>query len=142
MFSTFGPDTLRELREAWAAADGFSHVNLFLDMHDVGDALVRARFADPVMDAERITVTFETVRALMRDLKLLGAHNVTAERPRGLTGRRRLEAVERSYEAHRREGRLPATYEVIYGHAWVPEQKPVGDGVAVPVSAIRRAERV
>ncbi len=142
MFSTFGPDTLRELREAWAAADGFSHVNLFLDMHDIGDALVRARFADPVMDAERMTVTFETVRALMRDLKLLGAHNVTAERPRGLTGRRRLEAVERSYETHRREGRLPATYEVIYGHAWVPEQKPVGDGVMVPVSAIRRAEHV
>jgi malonyl-CoA O-methyltransferase len=141
MFSTFGPDTLGELREAWASADGFSHVNLFLDMHDVGDALVRARFADPVMDAERITVTFAGVRDLMRDLKLLGAHNVTAERPRGLTGRRRLAAVERAYERHRREGRLPATYEVVYGHAWVPEQKPVTGGVAVPLSALRRPGR-
>lgn len=141
MFSTFGPDTLRELREAWAAADGFSHVNLFLDMHDIGDALVRARFAGPVMDAEHITVTFDSVRDLMRDLKLLGAHNVTFERPRGLTGRRRLSAVERAYESHRRDGHLPATYEVVYGHAWVPEQKPLTDGVAVPLSAIQRLER-
>jgi len=141
LFSTFGPDTLRELRESWAVADGYSHVNLFLDMHDVGDALVRARFADPVMDAERITVTFDRVRDLMQDLKLLGAHNVTAERPRGLTGRRRLAAVEQAYEPHRREGRLPATYEVVYGHAWVPDQKPTPNGVAIPVSSIRRADR-
>lgn len=141
MFSTFGPDTLRELREAWSVADGFSHVNLFLDMHDIGDALVRSRFAGPVMDAERITVTFDSVRGLMRDLKLLGAHNVTAERPRGLTGRQRLAAVEQAYEPHRRDGYLPATYEVVYGHAWAPEQKPVADGVAVPLSKIRRLER-
>jgi len=141
LFSTFGPDTLRELRESWAVADGYSHVNLFLDMHDVGDALVRARFADPVMDAERITVTFDRVRDLMQDLKLLGAHNVTAERPRRLTGRRRLAAVEQAYEPHRREGRLPATYEVVYGHAWVPDQKPTPNGVAIPVSSIRRADR-
>jgi len=141
MFSTFGPDTLRELRAAWAAADGFSHVNVFLDMHDVGDALMRARFADPVMDAERITVTFDSMRNLMRDLKVLGAHNVTAERPRGLTSRRRLATAEQAYETHRRDGRLPATYEVVYGHAWVPEQKPMADGVAIPVSAIRRMSR-
>jgi malonyl-CoA O-methyltransferase len=139
MFTTFGPDTLRELREAWTVADGFTHVSPFLDMHDIGDALVRARFADPVMDAERLTLTYETVRDLMRDLKVLGTHNATNGRPRGLTGPRRLAAVERAYEAHRRDGRLPATYEVVYGHAWVPQHKPVpGGGVAIPVDAIRR----
>lgn len=138
MFTTFGPDTLKELREAWAAADGFTHVSPFADMHDVGDALVRACFTDPVIDAERLTVTYGSVRDLMRDLKVLGAHNATAARRRGLTGRRRLAAMEQAYEVHRCEGRLPASYEVVYGHAWAPEQRPVADGVAIPVSAIRR----
>lgn len=141
MFSTFGPDTLRELREAWAAADGWSHVSPFADMHDVGDALVRARFADPVMDAERLTVTYTDVHALMRDLKVLGTHNATTGRPRGLTGPGRLRRVERAYEAHRRDGRLPASYEVVYGHAWAPMQRGIEGGVAVPVDAIRRRGR-
>lgn len=138
MFSTFGPDTLRELREAWSAADGFSHVSAFLDMHDIGDALVHARFADPVIDAERMTVTYDRVRDLMRDLKVLGAHNATNDRPRGLTGRKRLVAVEQAYETNRRDGRLPASYEVVYGHAWAPAQRQLEGGVAIPVSAIRR----
>jgi malonyl-CoA O-methyltransferase len=138
MFTTFGPDTLRELRAAWAEVDGYSHVSPFLDMHDIGDALVRARFADPVMDVERLTLTYGSVRDLMRDLKVLGTHNATVERPRGLTGPKRLAAVDRAYEAHRRDGRLPASYEVVYGHAWVPEHKPIPGGVAIPVSAIRR----
>lgn len=141
MFTTFGPDTLRELRAAWAEIDGYSHVSPFLDMHDIGDALVRTRFADPVMDAERLTLTYGSVRDLMRDLKVLGTHNATVERPRGLTGPKRLAAVERAYEAHRRDGRLPASYEVVYGHAWVPEHKPIPGGVAIPVSAIRRGVR-
>jgi malonyl-CoA O-methyltransferase len=137
MFTTFGPDTLKELRAAWAAADGHSHVSPFLDMHDIGDALVRARFADPVMDAERLTLTYGHVRDLMRDLKVLGAHNATRERPRTLTGRARLAAVDRAYETYRLDGRLPASYEVVYGHAWAPEQKPGAGGIAVPLSAIR-----
>ncbi|MEA3278558.1 MAG: malonyl-ACP O-methyltransferase BioC [Pseudomonadota bacterium] len=141
MFTTFGPDTLRELRAGWAAADGYSHVNPFLDMHDIGDALVRARFADPVMDAEHLTVTYGNMRNLMRDLKILGAHNATTERPRGLTGRRRLAVVERAYEAYRHDGRLPASYEVIHGHAWAPLQRQLVDGVAIPVSSIRRRDR-
>jgi malonyl-CoA O-methyltransferase len=136
MFTTFGPDTLKELRSAWAAVDGYSHVSPFPDMHDLGDALVRARFAEPVMDAERLTVTYPTVRGLMGDLKLLGARNATVGRPRGLTGRERLRAVEAAYEAHRRDGSLPASYEVVYGHAWAPIQRPVADGVAIPISAI------
>lgn len=126
LFTTFGPDTLRELRDAWAAADGHPHVSPFLDMHHVGDALVGARFADPVMDVEYLTVTYEQARDLMRDLKILGAHNATSGRARGLTGHRRLAAVEQAYEVHRREdGCLPASYEVVYGHAWAPKQYPL-----------------
>jgi malonyl-CoA O-methyltransferase len=138
MFTTFGPDTLKELREAWSRADHYSHVSGFEDMHDLGDELVRARFADPVMDVERITVTYAEVQDLMRDLKVLGAHNATLQRPRGMTGRSRLAAMIKSYEAYRVAGRLPASYEVIYGHAWVPEQKPLADGVAVPLETLRR----
>ena len=139
MFSTFGPDTLAELRAAWAQVDGHSHVSSFADMHDIGDLLLHARFADPVMDCERLTVTYETVDDLMGDLKLLGAHNVTVGRARGLTGRRRLDAMRTAYERFRRDGRLPATYEVVYGHAWAPLQRQDGPGVtAVPVSAITR----
>ena len=139
MFSTFGPDTLAELRAAWAQVDGHSHVSPFADMHDLGDLLVETRFAEPVMDCERLTVTYATVDDLMRDLKLLGAHNVTAGRARGLTGRRRIEAMRAAYERFRSDGRLPATYEVVYGHAWGPAQREIEAGVvAVPVSAITR----
>ena len=145
MFTTFGPDTLMELRAAWAAADGGDHVSPFLDMHDIGDALVRARFADPVMDAEHITVTYDSVRALMRDLKQIGAHNALSARSRALTGRQRLAAMEAHYEQRRHNGRLPATYEVVYGHAWVGSkaqpQFDTGDGIAIPVSAIARGGR-
>ncbi|KAA3629397.1 MAG: malonyl-[acyl-carrier protein] O-methyltransferase BioC [Proteobacteria bacterium] len=118
LFSTFGPDTLYELRAAWAAVDERSHVNRFLDMHDVGDALLSAGLGDPVMDVDRIRIDYQNVRALMCDLKAIGAHNVTADRPPGLTGRRRMAAVEQAYEPLRREGLLPASYEVVYGHAW------------------------
>jgi malonyl-CoA O-methyltransferase len=139
MFTTFGPDTLKELRDAWAAADGYSHVSPFLDMHDIGDALMHARFADPVMETERLTVTYEGLGDLMRDLRVLGAQNATLGRPRGLTGRRRFASVKAAYEANRRQGRLPASYEVVYGHAWAPQARPAtGGGIAIPVSAIRR----
>ncbi|MGB5834546.1 MAG: malonyl-ACP O-methyltransferase BioC [Thiohalocapsa sp.] len=143
MFSTFGPDTLMELRAAWAAADAHGHVSPFLDMHDIGDALLRARFADPVMDVERMTLTYQGVRDLMHDLKQIGAHNALAERSRGMTGRRRLAAMEAAYEQHRNNDRLPATWEVVYGHAWVgtkvQTQFDTGDGIAIPVSAISRS---
>ncbi|NBC15183.1 MAG: malonyl-[acyl-carrier protein] O-methyltransferase BioC, partial [Gammaproteobacteria bacterium] len=142
LFSTFGPDTLSELRAAWAAVDQGEHVSPFLDMHDIGDALVRARFADPVMDVERMTLTYADIRALMRDLKQLGAHNALAGRARGLTGRRRLAALAEAYEHQRRDGRLPATYEVVHGHAWVTakaqRQFATDDGVAIPLEAVAR----
>ncbi len=125
LFSTLGPDTLKELRSSWAAADGRTHVNAFVDMHDVGDALLRARFAEPVMDMENLTLTYADARGLMRDLKTLGAHNVNAGRAQGLTGKGRLKTMLAAYEGLRRDGVLPATYEVVYGHAWVPETQSV-----------------
>ncbi len=122
-FTTFGPDTLKELRQAFGGDAGRVHVNRFYDMHDIGDMLVQAGFADPVMDMEQLTLTYVDVETLMRELKAIGAHNVTAGRSRGLTGRRALEDLRRRYEKLRREGRLPATFEVVYGHAWKPEPR-------------------
>jgi len=139
MFTTFGPDTLKELRAAWTAADGYSHVSPFVDMHDVGDALVLAGFADPVMDAEWMTLTYPDVDGLMRDLKVLGAGNATDGRSRAITGKNRLHAMRDAYEAFRREGRLPATYEVVYGHAWAPEQRRGAQGeVLISPERLRR----
>ena len=120
MFSTFGPDTLRELREAYRDTDRHTHVNRFVDMHDIGDLLVRAGFGDPVMDMEQFTLTYGDVRQLMHELKAIGAHNVTLGRRSGLSGRTQLAQVTRNYEALRRNGKLPATFEVVYGHAWKP----------------------
>jgi malonyl-CoA O-methyltransferase len=135
-FSTLGPDTLMELRAAWAAVDERTHVSRFLDMHDIGDALVRARLAEPVLDVERFTLTYDTAIALMHDLKAIGAQNATAGRPTGLTGRAAFAAVTQAYERFRSEGRLPATYEVVLGQAWgaIPRQSEV----RVPISDIAR----
>lgn len=119
MFSCFGPDTLAELRAAWAGADAHARVNTLVDMHDIGDAMARARLAEPVMDMEYFTLTYPEPRALLRELRALGSHAIDPGRPRGLTGPGRLRAMIAAYEAGRDdEGRIPATYEVIYGHAW------------------------
>jgi len=128
LFSTYGPDTLMELRASWAAVDGCSHVSPFWDMHNIGDAMLQAGLVEPVVDVDRFQLTYEDVPSLMNDLKTLGAHNVTRDRPRGLTGKGRLRAMYQAYERYRREGRLPASYEVVYGHAWAPLQRQV-DGV-------------
>jgi malonyl-CoA O-methyltransferase len=130
-FTTFGPDTLRELRAAFAAVDAATHVNRFVDMHDLGDMLVETGFADPVMDMEMMTLTYADATALMRELKALGAHNVTASRPRGMMGRQRWHRMQDALDAFRREGRLPASFEVIYGHAWKPAPRVVPDGRAI-----------
>ncbi len=123
MFSSFGPDTLKELRRAYQDVDRHTHVNRFVDMHDLGDMLVASGFADPVMDMEYLTLTYDDVRQLMRELKAIGAHNTTRGRPIGLCGKRLLATVERNYETFRRDGKLPATFEVVYGHAWKPQPR-------------------
>ena len=100
MFSTLGPDTLRELRAALPDRRG-ERVHRFIDMHDLGDALVRSGLAEPVLDVERFTLTYAEVRDLMRDLKDIGAHNANAGRPRGLTGKGTLARMTAAYEAFR-----------------------------------------
>jgi malonyl-CoA O-methyltransferase len=141
-FSTLGPDTLRELRTAWAAADAGIHVNGFADMHDVGDALTRAGLSEPVLDVERITLTYPDVVALMRDLKAIGAHNVTRARARGLTGRGKWRVMLDAYETFRANGRLPATFEIVYGVAWGAAARPgAGHGeIRIPIGAIGRRD--
>jgi len=118
MFTTLGPDTLRELRQAWAEVDDYPHVNMFYDMHDVGEAMMEAGLAEPVLDTDRYTLTYDSAMGLMKDLKTLGARNVNSGRRRGLTGKQTINDVATAYEQFRRDDVLPATYEVVYGHAW------------------------
>lgn len=128
LFSTFGPDTLKELRQAFAEVDGRPHVSRFLDMHDIGDMLVHAGFQHPVMEMEMLTLTYADLKSLMRDLKGIGAHNAAVDRGRGMMGKAAWQKLERAYESFRRDGRLPATYEVIYGHAWAGDKTRLEDG--------------
>jgi malonyl-CoA O-methyltransferase len=122
MFTTLGPDTLKELRAALPASPASVHA--FADMHDVGDLLVRTGFAGPVMDMERIVLTYPDVKRLLQDLRDSGASSARTDLPRGLRTRAWLAALEQRYEAQRRDGTLPATFEIVYGHAWKPDQPP------------------
>lgn len=131
MFATFGPDTLKELRTAFAKVDSNMHVNHFIDMHDIGDWLMQAGFSAPVMDMEFITLTYQDLRAMLHDLKAIGAHNVTHGRPAGLMGRERWQVLEAIMESFRQDGQLPLTYEVVYGHAWAAEQAPAAKAQTV-----------
>jgi malonyl-CoA O-methyltransferase len=149
-FTTLGPDTLRELRAAWARAESdhaefHTRVSRFLDMHDIGDALVRAGFAVPVLDVERYTLTYSDVRQLAADLKAVGARNATAGRLKGLTGPRKFAAMQSAYEAFRVDGRLPATYEVVFGQAWGPASQaphPDADSTHVSLEELKRQLRM
>jgi malonyl-CoA O-methyltransferase len=142
LFSTLGPDTLRELRAAFARADAGAHVHRFIDLHDYGDMLVHARFADPVMDMEQLTLTYAEVPALLRELKASGAGNVDPARKPGLSGRASLARMTDAYETYRCEGRLPATFEVVYGHAWRPQSaRSAADGRAIIEFHPRRSGR-
>jgi malonyl-CoA O-methyltransferase len=131
MFSTLGPDTLRELRSAFAGSGGQRHVHGFIDMHDLGDMLVAAGFAAPVMDTETITLTYAGIDAMIADLRATGQTCALDGRPRGLLGARRWQRVREALEKYARDGRLPATFEVVYGHAWKPAPRLTGEGHAI-----------
>ena len=137
MFSTFGPDTLKELRQAFSGVDRHNHLNRFADMHDIGDMLVHAGFADPVMDMEYLTLTYDDVRGVLHDLKRIGAHNATSGRGHGLTGKNAWARLVENYERLRRDGKLPITYEVVYGHAWKPQPRVTQDGAAIVKTTFR-----
>jgi len=139
-FTTFGPDTLKELRAAFAGIDAHPHVGRFVDMHDIGDLLVHTGFADPVMHMEAITMTYAEPIALLRDLKAIGATNAATGRPRGMMGRTRFERMTGALAAFARDGRIPATFEVVYGHAWKAERTRTAEGHAI-VRVERKASR-
>ncbi|HXE38675.1 MAG TPA: methyltransferase domain-containing protein [Azonexus sp.] len=129
MFSTLGPDSLKELRTAFS--DGYAHTQRFIDMHDLGDMLVGCGFADPVMDMEVVTLTYDDLDALFAELRAAGSGCAMKARRHGLTGRGSLAALRAAYETMRRDGKLPATFEVVYGHAWKTEAKQTPDGRAI-----------
>nr|WP_306441120.1 methyltransferase domain-containing protein [Methyloversatilis sp. XJ19-13] len=131
MFSMLGPDTLRELRGALAEAGLPLRAHRFIDMHDVGDMLVESGFAEPVMDMEHITLTFDTPAALYRDLADTGGFSALAARPRGLLTPRARARLDDALLRLRDNGRLPATMEIIYGHAWRGEPRQAEDGRAI-----------
>jgi malonyl-CoA O-methyltransferase len=117
LFTTFGVNTLQELKKSWAMVDDMPHVNTFVDMHDVGDALLKSGFQNPVMESELLTLTYEHVMDLLKDLKGIGAQNVRA-RAKNLMGKNKFQNMLKMYEVYRVNEKIPATYEVLYGHAW------------------------
>lgn len=144
LFTSFGPDTLRELRAAWRAVDGASHVSDFVDMHDLGDALVRNGLGQPVLDVAHYRLTYASTIELARDLKAIGASHAARDRRRGLTSARSWRRMSEHYEQWRADGVLPATYEVVHGHGWKGEGHRGGgsaeaaDGLEVPVRWVKR----
>jgi malonyl-CoA O-methyltransferase len=130
MFATLGPDTLKELRAALPAAAG-ERVHRFIDMHDLGDALIKAGFVDPVMDMEVVTVTYASVDELLHDLRRSGCTNASRARPRGLAGKSGWAAARAHLEASRRDGRLPITFEIVQGHAWKAPPRTTADGRSI-----------
>jgi malonyl-CoA O-methyltransferase len=144
VFATLGPDTLKELRASWAAVDDATHINTFFDMHDIGDALVRTGLESVVMESEIITMNYPDCFSLMRDIKIVGAHNANKSRPGTLTGKQKLKKMIAAYEQFRHDNLLPATYEIVYGHAWAPanDLPPKQNAVAyIPVESIRSGAR-
>ena len=117
LFTTFGPETLKELKRSWSVVDSSPHVNEFIDMHDIGDQMIQSGFQSPIMEMEKLTLTYEKVLDLMRDLKGIGAQSVE-NRSKSLTGKTKFKKMLEMYESYRENGKIPATYEVIYGHAW------------------------
>lgn len=117
IFSTFGPDTLKELKASYLAANLTPNVNTFIDMHDIGDKILSSGFEGPVMEMEMLTLNYTNVIDLMKDLKGIGAQTVK-NRKQSIIGKNKFNNIIKMYEKYRKDGKLPATYEVIYGHAW------------------------
>ncbi len=139
-FATLGPDSLMEVRRAWAAVDDGVHVHAQFDMHDLGDLAIARGLAEPVVNVDRIELSYTDVGAMIRDLRACGAVNVAAGRRRGLTGPRRWAGFEAALLAGRRDGRFHVTVELVFGQAWGPgrprRRRQAGDEVAVPVSDV------
>ncbi len=131
MFSCFGPDTFQQLRSAFAEVDNAPHALPFVDMHDFGDMLVNVGFSTPVMDMESITVTYDSVEKLMADVRSWGGNPLSTQR-RGLMGKGAWKKVVDAIEQMRQpDGRIPLTFEIIYGHAFRPVPNLTASGEAI-----------
>ena len=140
-FASLGPDSLLEIRDAWAGVDDRSHVNRFLDMHDIGDLMVRAGLRDPVLDVDRLTVSYNDADDLFRDLTAAGARNSLQDRNRSLVGRKHFGAMRRRLENAGPDGRIELDLELVYGHCWGGRPPlPEGD-VRIDASAIAVRKR-
>ncbi|WP_129782532.1 malonyl-ACP O-methyltransferase BioC [Peristeroidobacter soli] len=143
-FATLGPDTLRELRDGWRKIDAHPHVHRFIDMHDLGDALMRAGLAEPVMDTERLTVTYPHLDALLSELTASGSTNLAHGRARGLTSKGQLDSLRSAVQPAPGQAVLPVSVEVVYGHAWAGELRPrarTEGEFRVPVTSITARKR-
>jgi malonyl-CoA O-methyltransferase len=118
IFASLGPDSFSELRHAWQASDQGVHVNDFPDMHDLGDAAVRASLSDPVLDVDRLAVTYADTAALFRDLTGSAARNCLADRALSLTGKDRFAAMSRELQPLGSKATIELELELVYGHCW------------------------
>ncbi len=135
MFSTLGPDTFSEIRQAFAKTDAYAHVNHFFDMHDVGDCLLSEYFLDPVMDMEMLTAHYSSLSVLLQTLKAQGVRNINPARNQGLTGKKSwLQFKQKMSDFCTEKGMYPLTYEVVYGHAWKGSQRRTSKGVETVIS--------
>ena len=146
LFASFGPDTLKELRAAWASVDRRPHVSQFPDLQQMGDWLLASGFRDPVMSGEHLLATYADPMDLMRELKGLGAHNSDTQRARGLTGKQALQRMRAAYRSFYQQGRAPATWEIVYGAAWGPQEgQPVradgGEVATFSLEALRGSRK-
>ena len=143
LFATLGPDSLKEVRAAWGAADSALHVHAAFDLHDVGDLALAAGLAEPVLDVDRLEIIYPSVAKLVDDLRSSGAVNVAAGRRRGLTGPRRWRAFERALLGGGHGARFAITLELVLGQAWGRGPRPARRGggsgeIAVPIATLRR----
>jgi malonyl-CoA O-methyltransferase len=141
VFSALGPDSLRELRQAWAKVDQGEHVNAFMDMHDVGDALIRAGMREPVLDVDYLTVAYRDADGLIHDLTSAGARNSLAQRRRTLTGKRRFRDMARAFNSSASEGSVACRLELVYGHAFGSGPRQLPGEFRLDASRIGRRRR-
>ncbi len=138
LFATLGPDSLLELRNAWQGVDPGPHVNRFLDMHDVGDVAVRAGLRDPVLDVDRLTVTYASATALFRDLTATGGRNSLRHRRQSLVGKNRFRAMTDTLDADKSDGVISLDLEIVYGHCWGSGQTRSDGEIRIDAAQIGR----
>lgn len=141
LFATLGPDSLKEIRRAWSGVDDGQHVNTFFDMHDIGDAAVRAGLRDPVLDVDRLAVTYRDSASLFSDLTAMGARNSLQNRARTLGAAARCRAMAAALDAQRKDGLLSFDLELVYGHCWGAGRRQVDGEYRFDAGQIARRQR-